>query len=254
MSQLKVGDILSGNVEIYTGQTSAEQIKIQGYDWGEIPDLYIMKLVKAVASLTCDYRFQIVDYATDVIEMLAFDSSTGGVGIGFITSSAKLAINGGLHVGGDSDPGDNNALIDGTLQVTGNVINTGIVEKYNNIITEGLGHPMIVDDVELLSQSASIGSTNFTNAGVAGLYRLNYYLECTTLNAGATSILLTIAFTDDAGAMTVVSNTLALTALGRISDVILIRLASGNISYSTTLVDGSGLARYALHMSLERLR
>ncbi|MFH1129111.1 MAG: hypothetical protein V1686_00015 [Patescibacteria group bacterium] len=46
---------------------------------------------------------------------------SGNVGIGTTGPAAKLAINGGLHVGGDSDPGDNNALIDGTLTVTGAV-------------------------------------------------------------------------------------------------------------------------------------
>ena len=45
--------------------------------------------------------------------------STGNVGVGTLTPSAKLAINGGLHVGGDSDPGDNNLLVDGNAQVLG---------------------------------------------------------------------------------------------------------------------------------------
>jgi microcystin-dependent protein len=50
----------------------------------------------------------------------------GNVGIGTTTPQAKLSINGDLHVGGDSDPGDNNLLVDGTtttnqLVVTGNV-------------------------------------------------------------------------------------------------------------------------------------
>ncbi len=38
------------------------------------------------------------------------------VGIGTTTPSAKLAINGGLHVGGDSNPGDNNLLVDGNVK------------------------------------------------------------------------------------------------------------------------------------------
>jgi hypothetical protein len=45
--------------------------------------------------------------------------NSGDVGIGTATPLSKLSINGGLHVGGDSDAGDNNALIDGTLGVTG---------------------------------------------------------------------------------------------------------------------------------------
>ncbi|NEO45755.1 MAG: hypothetical protein F6K55_17130 [Moorea sp. SIO4A3] len=50
----------------------------------------------------------------------------GNVGIGTTTPQAKLSINGDLHVGGDSDPGDNNLLVDGTtttnlLSVTGSL-------------------------------------------------------------------------------------------------------------------------------------
>ena len=42
-------------------------------------------------------------------------TDTGNVGIGTTTPLSKLSINGGLHVGGDSDAGDNNLLVDGTL-------------------------------------------------------------------------------------------------------------------------------------------
>lgn len=43
----------------------------------------------------------------------------GLTGIGTVSPAAKLSINGGLHVGGDSDPGDNNLLVDGTGYFTG---------------------------------------------------------------------------------------------------------------------------------------
>lgn len=46
--------------------------------------------------------------------------AVGPLGVGTTTPAAKVAINGGLHVGGDSDPGDNNAAVDGTLAVAGN--------------------------------------------------------------------------------------------------------------------------------------
>ncbi|WP_287264993.1 hypothetical protein, partial [Moorena sp. SIO3A2] len=45
---------------------------------------------------------------------LFIDSGSGNVGIGTTNPGAKLSINGGLHVGGDSDPGDKNLLVDGT--------------------------------------------------------------------------------------------------------------------------------------------
>jgi len=58
-------------------------------------------------------------YASSTGELMRI-TTAGNLGIGTTVPAAKLAINGGLHVGGDSDPGDNNALIDGTLTVTGN--------------------------------------------------------------------------------------------------------------------------------------
>jgi len=55
---------------------------------------------------------------TQDIVRLAIKSS-GEVGINTITQSAKLASNGGVHVGGDSDPGDNNLLVDGNAEIDG---------------------------------------------------------------------------------------------------------------------------------------
>jgi len=47
--------------------------------------------------------------------------TSGNVGIGSAAPLAKLAVNGGVHVGGDSDPGDNNLTVDGTSTLTGTV-------------------------------------------------------------------------------------------------------------------------------------
>jgi hypothetical protein len=56
-----------------------------------------------------------------------FIKPTGEVGINSKTPSAKLAINGGLHVGGDSDPGDNNLAVDGNVGI-GSVSPVGKLE------------------------------------------------------------------------------------------------------------------------------
>lgn len=53
-----------------------------------------------------------------VYQYLALQPNGGNVGIGTITPLSKLSINGGLHVGGDSDAGDNNILADGTITGT----------------------------------------------------------------------------------------------------------------------------------------
>ncbi len=53
-------------------------------------------------------------------------NTSGNVGIGTATPSSKLSINGGLHVGGDSDAGDNNLLVDGALTTT-DLTATGVI-------------------------------------------------------------------------------------------------------------------------------
>jgi hypothetical protein len=117
----------------------------------------------------------------------------------------------------------------------------------------GVSYNRISDTVALTNQGAAIGSTNFANGGTAGTYRVSYYLEDTTLDLTAGTIQLQVTFTDAAGAVTVSSTALPLTALGRTSGVFFIQLQSGNIAYSTVLVGIVGTAKYALFICLERL-
>lgn len=139
------------------------------------------------------------------------------------------------------------------------LILVGKTTTYNNVATAGYGTPAIVDYVALTGQTADIGSTNFTNAGTAGLYRINYYLECTTSDATAGNVSLTISFSDDAGGATIVSANLPLTTTAtRIQSSLtnakqLAQLNSGSISYSTAHTGIYGSAVYALYISVERL-
>jgi hypothetical protein len=56
----------------------------------------------------------VFDDTNDYIEITG-----ANVGIGSTAPLSELCINGGLHVGGDSDAGDNNLLVDGTADITG---------------------------------------------------------------------------------------------------------------------------------------
>ncbi|HLP86575.1 MAG TPA: tail fiber domain-containing protein [Candidatus Paceibacterota bacterium] len=47
--------------------------------------------------------------------------TNGNFGVGTTSGLSKLSVNGGLHVGGDSDAGDNNILADGTITAIGNI-------------------------------------------------------------------------------------------------------------------------------------
>jgi hypothetical protein len=40
----------------------------------------------------------------------------GNLGLGTRTPAAKLAVNGGVHIGGDADPGDKNLLVEGSIK------------------------------------------------------------------------------------------------------------------------------------------
>lgn len=128
----------------------------------------------------------------------------------------------------------------------------GKITTYNAIATKGFGIPAIVDVLALTNQSADITTTNFSNAGTAGLYRVNYSLEDTTSAIGTGSVTLTIAYTDDAGSTTTTA-TQVLTGTGRTSGTIFIQLASGNITYAISHTGIFSTAKYALYATCERL-
>ncbi|KKL50678.1 hypothetical protein LCGC14_2303090, partial [marine sediment metagenome] len=58
--------------------------------------------------------FAVADSSKNLQDRTVIDKD-GNVGINTTTPASKLSINGGLHVGGDSDAGDNNLLVDGTV-------------------------------------------------------------------------------------------------------------------------------------------
>lgn len=111
----------------------------------------------------------------------------------------------------------------------------------------------ISDTVALTGQTADITTTNFAGVTAPGTYRVNYSLLATSADLTAGAVQLTIAFTDAAGATTITSSNLVLTALGRSAGVGYIQLASGNISYAVAHTGIFGTATYALYMTLERL-
>lgn len=108
--------------------------------------------------------------------------------------------------------------------------------------------------IQLTAQVAAIGSTNIAATNTAGLYRVSYYLEDTTADITAGTISVTIGWTDDAGATTASSTALPLTAVGRTSGILYVRVAgTGSIQYSTTLVGIIGTSQYALFITVEKV-
>jgi hypothetical protein len=130
----------------------------------------------------------------------------------------------------------------------------GKITTYNNVATEGYGVPAIVNYVSLTGQNANIGSTNFTNANVAGLYRLSYYLVGETGDITVTPVNLNVSWNDGTGGHSITAFSLVLTGTGGFGEnEALIYLGSGSISWSTTHSGTYGTATYGIHMTLEKL-
>jgi hypothetical protein len=118
----------------------------------------------------------------------------GNLGVATLTPAARVSINGGLHVGGDADPGDNNAAIDGTL-VIGNATATALlhVETVNPAVSEAfrLNIPQSTTTFASTFGGITIANTDSTANNYA---RLNFGGETGT----AATVTLATRITDHA--------------------------------------------------------
>jgi hypothetical protein len=130
----------------------------------------------------------------------------------------------------------------------------GKIEQYNAIITEGMGVPPIVDSVVLTGQNTAIGSTLLTGTETPGIYRINTYLNVTTLGSPAITITGTYDFTDDAGttAHGAISATTVAKTRSRATGIYQSAGTAG-IYYRTTLSGAIGAAVYSLYIVVEKL-
>lgn len=110
------------------------------------------------------------------------------------------------------------------------------------------------DPIRLTGQNATIAATAFATAPTPGFYIIAGLVQCTTADAAAGNVTLTLRWADDAGASAIATGALTLAALGR--DVILarpLRIASGNVTYETAVAGGAGTSFYAIDCALYRL-
>lgn len=114
----------------------------------------------------------------------------------------------------------------------------------------GAGIISIVNTVSLTGQVADITTTNLTTTG--NLLRVSYSLQDTAADITAGAVVLTISYTDGAGATTSTA-TQVLTGTGRQSGTIYIQRASGNVTYATSHTGLFGTAQYALYITTELL-
>lgn len=139
----------------------------------------------------------------------------------------------------------------GAVSLTADV--SGILPVANG--GTGVGYNRISDTVAATNLGADFPAAAFANSSTAGTYRCSYYLEDTTADVAAGGVTMTVAFTDDAGATTVVSAAVPLTGIGilRTSGVFFIQNAGGNITIAVGHTGVFGTSKYALYACLERL-
>jgi hypothetical protein len=90
--------------------------------------------------------------------------TSGNVGIGTTAPAAKLVVNGGLHVGENTDPGNTNLKVDGTAEVTGQT-NLGTVHG-TTLLIDHIGehtgsHNIVLDNNVVIS--ADVYTTAWTD-------------------------------------------------------------------------------------------
>jgi hypothetical protein len=91
-----------------------------------------------------------------------------------------------------------------------------------------------------------------SNAGTAGLYRVSYQMACTA-SGDPSTVTLTIAANDGA-ARTYSTAAMSLEGTEYSSTgSYLVKLASGNVTYATTVAGSVGAGRYGLRIVTERL-
>lgn len=180
----------------------------------------------------------------------------GNVGIGTTGGLSKLSINGGLHVGGESDAGDNNAIIDGTLTVSGlsTFSNVGAVQSftggtsatYQTFSTSGGNYYIGVSSstgTGLISGNGNYGMSVLTESarnlsfGTNNTLALN--IDGTTQAVTLTGALITTPSTlSGAGAISVTTPSTAFTSTGASQALTLADGTNGQIKTIVHTVDG----------------
>lgn len=174
----------------------------------------------------------------------AVNMQMDSAGVGYLLGSIGMEIG----IGTSTTPGGffcrfttaincTGAMTENTSFAIGSLIQwtqaTGLMTKYNNQATTGVGQPYILGNVNDVNRTASLGSTNLIAAPTAGLYRIDAYASS---NSTICTAAVALGWTDNNGAQTATPIAATLTS-GSGSQ--LVKVASGAITYSITIAAGA---------------
>lgn len=110
--------------------------------------------------------------------------------------------------------------------------------------------------VRLTGQSATLAATALLAAAPPDLYAVDVYIECTTAGAAGT-VLVTVAYTDTNGVANQATGALVLTSAtpltAHLSQRIVFWLASGDVTFTSTVAGAIGGPIYAVTVRCCRL-
>ncbi len=136
-SNLQIGDSVAAGTQLYLhieGKASDLYFgQSAGTLFGYSPGTAGLMLQNAVIPLVLgNFTNEKLQFGTNNLIRMTIEAD-GNVGIG-VTPEAKLSVNGGAHIGGSTDPGDNNLLVDGTgLFVSTVRTTTSIYRRYYHV-------------------------------------------------------------------------------------------------------------------------
>ena len=177
-------------------------------------------------------------------------ATAAGTGFNFLTAYTGVTGTDTQHTGGTL-----------TLQIAGNGAYTmgGCgAGTYLKADGTGCGSPGggTVGSSDVTGQSTSQTSTAVATAPGGGNYNLRYYADVNTAcTTGANTVSFTLSWTDATAARTLQTGSLPMgssTSASYITGEIPIRVASGNVTYTSTVSGscGSGTSEYDVHMVL----
>ena len=152
-------------------------------------------------------------------------------------------------------------------QTFSNIVDSGITTSPSTSVicpngtggaftTTGCSGGGAVGSSDVTGQSTSQTSTAVATAPGAGNYNLRYYADVNTAcTTGANTVSFTLSWTDATAARTLQTGSLPMgssTSASYITGEIPIRVASGNVTYTSTVSGscGSGTSEYDVHMVL----